>query len=190
MDELITKVCTKLNVDEDVAKQAIGAILIFLKEQVDLYGGKGEFDFSRITDKLKGAIPLMNDAPKTAAEAKKEHQENHPEGETFTTSQSLFQSVVAVIQYILTVGPIFDLLKKMLSTFFGEGAVQMLESSKDSADMMAILSNLGISHETAKHMMTLLVSFLNEKVGPETVEKLSECVPALQPFLETTKKEE
>ena len=203
MDELITQVCTKLKIDETVAKQAIGAILVFLKEQVALYG-EGKFDFSAITDKLKGALELMKQAPKDPEQAKRdadmnpqETQSSKEEGDDApppttptTTASTMFQSVIAILHYILTIGPIFDILKKILNTFFGESAVQMLESSKDSANLMAILSNLGISQETAKKMTTLLVSYMKEKVGPETVEKLGECVPALKPFLEASEKEE
>ena len=202
MDDLITQVCTKLKMDETVAKQAIGAILVFLKEQVALYGKEGTFDFSAITDKLKGALELMNQAPKDPQQAKRdadmnsqERQNSKEEGDdapptTSSTNTSMFQSVVSILQYMLTIGPIFDILKKLLNTIFGESAVQMLESSKDSANLMAILSNLGISQETGKKITTLLVTYMRKKVGPETVEKLGECVPALKPFLEASEKDE
>jgi hypothetical protein len=98
--------------------------------------------------------------------------------------------VIAILHYILTVGPIFDILKKIASTFFGENAVHLLESSKDSTQLLQILQNLGISQETAQKMTTLLVSHMKEKVGPETMEKLGECVPALKPFLQASEKEE
>lgn len=211
MDELIAQVCSKLNMDETVARRAIGAILVFLQEQVALYAGAGEqgnkFDFqAAIIDQLKGALELMREAPKDPEQAKRQAEErmnknnHHPtEEETITKTPATaapsktitFPSIViAILHYILTVGPIFDILKKIASTFFGENAVHLLESSKDSTQLLQILQNLGISQETAQKMTTLLVSYMKEKVGPETMEKLGECVPALKPFLQASEKEE
>jgi hypothetical protein len=211
MDELIAQVCSKLNMDETVARRAIGAILVFLQEQVALYAGAGEqgnkFDFqAAIIDKLKGALELMREAPKDPEQAKRQADErmnknnnHHPtEEETTKTPATAAPSktitfpsiVIAILHYILTVGPIFDILKKIASTFFGENAVHLLESSKDSTQLLQILQNLGISQETAQKMTTLLVSYMKEKVGPETMEKLGECVPALKPFLQASEKEE
>jgi hypothetical protein len=211
MDELIAQVCSKLNMDETVARRAIGAILVFLQEQVALYAGAGEqgskFDFqAAIIDQLKGALELMREAPKDPEQAKRQADErmnknnnHHPtEEETTKTPATAAPSktitfpsiVIAILHYILTVGPIFDILKKIASTFFGENAVHLLESSKDSTQLLQILQNLGISQETAQKMTTLLVSYMKEKVGPETMEKLGECVPALKPFLQASEKEE
>jgi hypothetical protein len=211
MDELIAQVCSKLNMDETVARRAIGAILVFLQEQVALYAGAGEqgnkFDFqAAIIDQLKGALELMREAPKDPEQAKRQADErmnknnnHHPtEEETTKTPATAAPSktitfpsiVIAILHYLLTVGPIFDILKKIASTFFGENAVHLLESSKDSTQLLQILQNLGISQETAQKMTTLLVSYMKEKVGPETMEKLGECVPALKPFLQASEKEE
>jgi hypothetical protein len=193
MDELITQVCSKLNIDETVARRAIGAILVFLQEQVALYLGEGnnsKFDFqAAIIDKLKGALELMREAPKDPEQAKRQaerrmnnnNNDNATEEETTTKTPTTpkvitFPSIViAILHYILTVGPIFDILKTIASTLFGEKAVQLLESSKDSTQLLQILQNLGISQETAQKMTTLLVSYMKEKVGPETMEKLGEC---------------
>mmetsp|Transcript_25010 Transcript_25010/g.45215 ORF Transcript_25010/g.45215 Transcript_25010/m.45215 type:complete len:209 (-) Transcript_25010:63-689(-) len=208
MDELITQVCSKLNLDETVARRAIGAILVFLQEQAALYGGEGnnsKFDFqAAITDKLKGALELMREAPKDPEQAKRQaerrmnnnNNDNPTEEETTTKTPTTpkaitFPSIViAILHYILTVGPIFDILKTIASTLFGEKAVRLLESSKDSTQLLQILQNLGISQETAQKMTTLLVSYMKEKVGPETMEKLGECVPVLKPFLQASEKEE
>jgi hypothetical protein len=212
MDELIAQVCSKLNMDETVARRAIGAILVFLQEQVALYAGAGEqgskFDFqAAIIDQLKGALELMREAPKDPEQAKRQAEErmnknknnnHHPTEEETTKAPTAEPSktitfpsiVIAILHYILTVGPIFDILKKIASTFFGENAVHLLESSKDSTQLLQILQNLGISQETAQKMTTLLVSYMKEKVGPETMEKLGECVPALKPFLQASEKEE
>ena len=66
----------------------------------------------------------------------------------------------------------------------------MLESASESADLMGILNNLGISSDTAKSMMTIMMTYLNNELGPETMEQLVENVPALRPFLDATKKGE
>jgi len=203
MDELITKVCTQLGIDEAVAKQAVGAILCFLKEQIAQHGG--DFDFEKITSKLKGALELMKEAPKTKEEAATDRAMDEsagnettttpppPTDEASTTATSTVPTsfnLMAILQWILSIGPIMEILKKVLGTLFGENAVQMLESARDSADLMAILNNLGISTETAKSMVTILVSFMNTKLDPETMDQLAENVPALKPFLDATKKDE
>lgn len=193
MDELITSVCSQVGVDEAVAKQAIGAILCFLKEQV----ADTKFDFDKVTSKLKGAIDLMNEAPKTKEEAKLDREMDESSGGTdesttpraAATGTSSF-NIVALIQWILTAGPLLEILKKLLRMFFGEGAVQMLTSASETADLTAILSNLGVSQEMAKKMVPILVKYMKEKLGPETVDQLAENVPALKPFLDASKKEE
>lgn len=59
MTELIGKLVSNLNINEDQAKGGLGSILNLAKDKLD--GG----DFSKITDVISGASELMGNAPKT-----------------------------------------------------------------------------------------------------------------------------
>ena len=113
MDELITKVCSRLEIDEAVAKQAIGAILVFLKDQV----AGTNFDFDKITEQLAGAVQLMKDAPKTQQEAAANRAADTGTAAPPAAGGAGF-SILTLIQWILTAGPILDILKKLLGLFF------------------------------------------------------------------------
>jgi hypothetical protein len=85
---------------------------------------------------------------------------------------------------------VLDLLKKLLSTFFGDNAMQMIGTLQDGAELSAVLNKLGIDNEKGVKIVAMLVEFMKEKISPATVEQLSEKVPALKAFLRESKKEE
>lgn len=156
-------------------RKAVGAVLAFLKDQV----ANKNFDFNKILEQLQGAQEIMEDS---------EAQEAARAGPASATGG--YTGITGLIYMIFKAFGVFEILKKLLSTFFGENAVQMIDAVKDGAELSAVLSKLGIDQEQGAKMVQMLVDFLKEKVSPETVEQLSESVPALKAFLGESKKEE
>jgi len=175
MDELIKQISQNLGVEEDQVKKALGAVLAFLKDQV----ANKNFDFNKILEQLQGADKLMQDS---------EVQEAAREGQTSRTGG--YTGITGLLYMIFNTFGVFDILKKLLSTFFGENAVQMIDTIKDGAELSAVLNKIGIDNEKGVKMVKMLVDFLKDKVSPETVEQLSENVPALKAFLGENKKDE
>ena len=164
MDELIRLVVDRLGLDENVTRKAIGAVLAFLKDQVG-----EDFDFSKITSQLQGAESLMNDSEaQTAAREGVETKSSKPTG------------IIGLILSIMKAFGVLEILKKLLATFFGESAVKMIESVSEGAELAVVLNKLGISQEQGATIVKMIVNFMKDKIDPETVEKLTEQVPALK----------
>jgi flagellar biosynthesis component FlhA len=86
---------------------------------------------------------------------------------------------------------VLELIKKFLTPFLGVSTVkQLIDSVEDGAELAIILQNLGISREQGVQMVKMLVDFLKETVSPETVQKITEQVPAIKVFMGEAKKEE
>lgn len=66
--------------------------------------------------------------------------------------------------------PVLELLKKLLAPLLG---------GSDTAAVTQIIAKSGVSPEQGAGMIQMLMDFLRDKVGPETVNKLTEQVPAL-----------
>lgn len=174
MDELVSKVVGQLGLDEKQAKQAFGALLAFIKTHVG-----DDFDFSGLLAKIPGAETTLRDA---------EADDNVPTSGTKAGPNSL--SIVGIVTWFLETLGVMDILKKLLSTFFGENAVQMLDSAKDGAELVTVMDKLGITKEQGIKMAKMLVDLVKYNVGPETVDKLAAQVPALRALLGDTKKDE
>lgn len=178
MDGLIEKVSSTLGLDEIVVKRAIGGILEFLKDNVG-----EDFDFNKIVGKLQGADTLIENADKPLPETAE-----RAEGTAASPGGS--STIIQLITWILSAGPVLDILKKILSIFFGESAVQMIDSAGDGAELVGKLNKLGLSTEQGKQMVSMLISFMKSKVGDETIDELTDKIPALKAVLDTAKKDE
>jgi len=176
MDVLIPKVSQQLGLDEAVVRKALGAVLAFLNEQVK----KKDFDFSKILSHLQGAEQLMRDADAQEAAAKG----------TATEQQKGPTGIVGLIFTLLKAFGVIAILKKLLSTFFGENAVKLIDTIEDGAELAVVMEKLGIDHDQGVKIVKMLVDFMKQKVSPETVEQLADSVPALKAFVGETKKEE
>lgn len=177
MDELIARISQKLGVEEEKARTALGAVLAFLKDQV----AHKNFDFTNILEHLNGAEQLMKDSSATMA-ASRAGADTSPTGG--------YTGIICLLYMIFKTLGVLDILKKLLSTFFGENAVQMIDTISDGAELSAVLKKIGIDNEKGVKIVKMLIEFMKDKVSPETVEQLSEKVPALKAFLGESKKEE
>jgi hypothetical protein len=181
MDELIKQVSEKLGLEKDVVRKAIGLVLVFLKDHV----GK-DFDFSQITLNLSGAATMMEQASEAEQTARTAASTNSEQDGGSSITFFFFK----ILKYILSEGPILDMVKKLLQTFFGEGAVKMLETASDSTELLRVLDRMGVSQEQTKSMVTMLVIFMKKNLGEQVVEQLAESVPFLKPIVNHVKKEE
>ena len=175
MDELIVLVAGKLGLDEAVVKQAIGAVLKFLKER-----SSDSFDFDAILSKLPGAADLMSDGKVKAAvrEGEKEAKKSAPSG------------IIGLVFALLKVFGVLAILKQLLSTYFGESAVKLLESVEDGAELTAVMRQLGIDRDQGIKVVRMVMDFMKDKVDSNTIEKLTEQIPGLKAVLTESKKDE
>lgn len=173
VDELIKQVVSKLGLNEEITRKAIGLALEFLKKNVG-----DDFDFNKMLGQLQGADTLIARA-----------NDPLPEG-TVPKTESPSGGIVGWIIWLLSAGPVLDILKKILSLFFGDKANAMIDSAGDGAELMGKLKGLGITNEQGAKVVSMLVSFIKTAVGPEIVDELTEKMPMLKSFLESTKKDE
>jgi uncharacterized protein (DUF2267 family) len=174
MDELIHLVVGKLGLDEVVVKQAIGAVLKFLKER-----SSDSFDFDAILSKLPGAADLMKDDKARAAvnEGEQQAKKSGPSG------------IIALVFSLLKIFGVLAILKQLLSTFFGESAVKLLESVEDGAELTAVMRQLGINRDQGIKVVRMVMDFMKDKVDSDTIEKLTEQIPGLKAVLTESKKD-
>lgn len=71
--------------------------------------------------------------------------------------------------------PVLDMLKKLIGQVIPGGS-----DAAKTAQVSEIMAKSGVSPEQGADMISKLLDFLKGKVGPETVSKLTEQVPALQ----------
>ena len=69
--------------------------------------------------------------------------------------------------------PVLDMLKKLVEQVMGGDAAK-------AAELTEICSKSGVTPEQGGAMIQKLLDFLKEKVGPDTVTKITEQLPALQ----------
>lgn len=69
--------------------------------------------------------------------------------------------------------PVLEMFKKLIGQVFGQDASK-------AAEVTEIMSKSGVSPTQGADMIQKLLEFLKGKVGPDTVSKLTEQVPALQ----------
>jgi hypothetical protein len=179
VDELIKQVTAKLGLNEEITRKAIGLALEFLQKNVG-----PDFDFQQLLQKVQGADTLIARANDPLPEGT-----TTPAGQT-TSSPPASGGIIGIILWLLTAGPVLDILKKILSIFFGDKANALIESAGDGAELLDKLKGLGITSEQGTKVVTMLVSFLKEAVGPELIDELTEKIPALKSLLGSAKKEE
>jgi hypothetical protein len=180
VDELIKQVTAKLGLNEEITRKAIGLALEFLQKNVG-----PEFDFQQLLQKVQGADTLIARANDPLPEGT-----TAPSGQTTSAQPPASGGIIGIILWLLTAGPFLDILKKILSLFFGDKANALIESAGDGAELLGKLKGLGITSEQGAKVVTMLVSFLKEAVGPELVDELTEKIPALKCLLGSAKKEE
>jgi hypothetical protein len=181
VDELIKQVTAKLGLNEEITRKAIGLALEFLQKNVG-----PDFDFQQLLQKVQGADTLIARANDPLPEG----TSATPAGQTTTSSPPANGGIIGLILWLLTAGPVLDILKKILSLFFGDKANALIESAGDGAELLGKLKGLGITSEQGAKVVTMLVSFLKEAVGPELIDELTEKIPALKSLLGSAKKDE
>jgi hypothetical protein len=180
MDQLIGMVTKRLDLEEGVVRNALGAVLNFLKNQ-----SKGSFDFDKIISAVPSTKELMEEAPADAEEAAAASSSSRSAG----TSTNM-RGIISLVFTLLNKFGVMAILKQLLTTFFGESAAKMLESAEKGAELTGLLGNLGVSREQGVSMTQMLVDFLKDKVSPETVDQLVDAIPAVKTFLGEAKKDE
>lgn len=171
MDELIASVAEQIGVEEEVAKKAVGAVLKFIKENQD------KIDFEAILEKLEGAQELV---------ATREAEEE--------TSQQVAQpgggGIFGLVFSILKILGVIAMLKSFLQPIFGDGAVKLIDSVEDGAELADVMNKLGIDAEQGSKITKMLFTFMKDKLDADLVEQLLEAVPAVKAFVGDLKKEE
>ncbi len=180
IEDLIKQVTSKLNLDEELTRKAIGLVLSFVNKTC----AKNNFDFNQVLQKLQGADTLIarsNDA-----------LPNQATGATAPgVSTDFVGSVIALISWLLRAGPVVDVLKQIVSMFFGDKAVQMIDSAGDGTELLGKLNGIGITREQGTKVVSMLVSFMKQHLDPKTIDELLEKIPALKVVIgDTTKKQE
>ena len=180
IEELVKQVIAQLNLDEEVTRKAIGLVLSFVKKMCRRSG----FDFDQILQKLPGADNLIERSADPLTN----------ESTAATKSQTpvtLVGGIIAIVVWLLKTGPFLDILKRVLSMFFGAEAVKMIDSAGDGAELLGNLNTIGITKEQGTKVVTMLVSFMKQHVGTDTMDELVEKIPALKAIIgDTTKKED
>eukprot|EP00978_Attheya_sp_CCMP212_P029522 scaffold105105_cov62-Attheya_sp.AAC.3 len=177
MEDLTNLAVERLGVDREVVETAFGLLLGFLKKKVG-----DDFDFSAILSKLKGAEKLIQDV---------EQQQQSERADPGNNNNKNGGGIYTVLYALIFQTPIFDIIKKIISMLFGEGAIKMLTTAGDGAEVLSMLEKAGLTTEQTKSIVTMLIDFMKKKVDPETVDKLVEQIPSLKALLvEQSKKEE
>ena len=167
MDELISQVCDKIGVDKAVASKAIGSILEFLKDNV----GK-DFDFSSLLNSMPGAETLLKEADEPLSSGEQPRENSEVAG-----------GIIGLIKWVLSIGPVWDMLKYLLTLVFGEQATKMLESTGEGVELAGMLNKLGLSKEQGTTMVTMLINFMRDKVDPNLVDQLIDQIPLLKSMM-------
>lgn len=172
-DKLVKQAIDKIGLDETQAKQALGALLSFCKNQA------GDFDFDGMMKKIPGMTEVFEDA--------KASRDVPTDG---GNGGSIQYTVIGILTYFFKTFGLLDILKNLLAPFLGENGVRMLEGGADSLELAGILEKLGVSKEQGTKLVKMLVDFVKKHVGGDTVDNLVKSVPVLQTIMAEEKKEE
>ncbi|KAL3899374.1 MAG: hypothetical protein SGARI_006472 [Bacillariaceae sp.] len=176
MDQLIPLVCSSTGIDEAAAKQALGALLRFLKDQA----AKTDFDFDdKILAQLDGTDKLMEDETAREVVDKAESGEGG-------SSDGLILGGFKLVWKIMKIFGVVALLKQLLEPY----ATKLIDGVEEGTQLATIFSSLGIDRSQGVSMVTTVVDFLKDKLDPETIDALVEQIPALKLCLKEGKKEE
>ena len=173
MDQLIANIAQKIGVEEAVAKQAVGAVLKFLKEN------QTKVDFQAILEQLQGAQQVMEATPVTR------EQVQQP-----TESKKSAGGIFGLVVSLLKIFGIIAMLKAFLQPIFGDSAVKLLESVEDGAELVDVMNKLGINRDQATQVVQMLFSFMQDKLDADLLQKLLDAVPAVKAFVGDLKKTE
>jgi hypothetical protein len=188
MDDLIHNICVRAGVNEDAAKQSVGAILNYIKRRystnrpgdtadTDTTNGGGGFDIADILTKLEGADELMKQEKAEAAALK--------------ASEQGVAGLFGLIWQILKVFGILLLLQKLLAPVFGaEPTAKLIKAAEDGVEIKSILAQFGIEPEQALKVVRLIFDFLKDKLDAETIARITNNIPAIKAILTEEKKEE
>ena len=178
MDTLINQIVNQLEIDQEHAQRAIGAILAFCRKQAG-----EDFDFDGFLSKLPGSVGLLQTSAPSPTDG------NAVPNTSRGSSSEVF-SVIGILVWFITAFGIMDVIKSLARKFLGEGAVKMLESAGDGAELASILNKLGIDQDQGAKMLAMFVDYAKLKAGPVMIDKLMESIPALQAAIRSSKKEE
>ncbi|CAJ1939025.1 unnamed protein product [Cylindrotheca closterium] len=187
MDQLVRDVSNRLNVDEDVAQTALGAILKFIKK--NYVTDEGSLDFEQILEHLKGAGKLLQ------KEEAREEKSIPPPQATNTTSDAKSStattggtsSIVGMIIQVLKLLGILTMLKTFLEPIFGESVTRMIDSVEEGAELTAVFRDLKIDRDQGITILNMLWTTMQEKLDQKTLERIMSSIPALQTLLDTIK---
>jgi endogenous inhibitor of DNA gyrase (YacG/DUF329 family) len=192
MDELIRGVAQKLGLEEAVVKKSFGAILAFCKEQCK------DIDFNHLLADLGSTAQALlqdaevsdenNNAPRSSVGSSNSSAES---SSNTSRSSSGPTGIFGIIFAVLKALGVIQMLKNLLQPIFGESAVKLIDSVEDGAELAVVLEKLGISRAQGVQMVKMLLDFLKDNVAsPETVQKITQQVPAIKVFLGEAKKDE
>ncbi|KAL3931394.1 MAG: hypothetical protein SGBAC_011330 [Bacillariaceae sp.] len=176
MDELVRSVSNRLNVEEDVAQTAVGAILNFIKKHY--VTDEGSLDFDQILEQIKGAKNVLR------KEEEREVSTTATE-EKATTATAGNSSIIQLVLQVLKAFGVLAVLKTFLEQIFGESATKMIESVEDGAELTAVFRDLKIDRDQGITVLKMLWSTLQEKLDADTLERIMASIPALKTLLET-----
>jgi ribosomal protein L13E len=171
MEDLTNLAVERLGVDREVVETAFGLLLGFLKKKVG-----DDFDFSAILSKLKGAEKLIQ-------HVEQQQQSERADPGSSSSNKNSGGGIYTFLYALIFQTPIFDIIKKIISMLFGEGAIKMLTTAGDGAEVLAMLEKAGLTTEQTKSIVTMLIDFMKKKVDPETVDNLVEQIPSLKALL-------
>jgi hypothetical protein len=189
MDQLIQKIAAKSGLEEAVVKKALGALLVYLQHQTSRDGG---FNFKRlILDQIPGFESALQGAvPKETSDTSSGSNDRAAPADATTSNTSPFHTCIGIVLYLFQLFGVMAMLKSLLERFFGPDAAKLISSVGDGAELVALLHRLGVSREQGTQMVNMVLQFVQEKVGAETVDQLKAYVPALKAFLEESKKKQ
>jgi len=162
-----------LGVEERVVKRALGAVLCFLNKKQE-QGTITKDNFETILSVMGGG---------TAKEWMEDERQysSHPQQHQPIT-------LVGLIFFLLQLFGIWTLLKGLLQKYSATFGLKLLETMEDGFQLDQLLARLGITHEQGIVLVGMLVEFIKQKLTPETVQNLLQHIPALQAFLDESKK--
>jgi hypothetical protein len=93
--------------------------------------------------------------------------------------------LISLVVWLLTFGPVMNILKALMTQFLGEDAqaTKFLETAGDGAGLVSKLSTLGLSTDHATGVVQMVLGFLKTKLGDETLDDLVDKIPGLAPLL-------
>jgi uncharacterized protein (DUF2267 family) len=215
MDDLIGNISVRAGVDQDAAKQAVGAILNYIKRRYEASRPTATTGLETAEEQEAKATTTNgnnnnNNNPKKngggggggavldlaamltkldGAEELMKLEKSEEAAQKATEQGSL--GLFGLIWQILKVFGILLLLQKLLSPLLGiESTTKLIQAVEDGAEVKTILAQFGIEKEQALKVVRLIFDFLKDKLDAETMAKITNNIPAIKALLVEEKKEE